>query len=93
MNRITVRGDQWESPAASARRLCPRGPAMQPVRCPVLLHSPFGRVPAGIDMPVNAEPGRIALRLREAGWIVKDVRYDVSLRAWIASLATVRLAA
>ena len=60
---------------------------------PVLLHTPFGRVPAGIDMPLYSEPGRIALKLREAGWIVNQVQYDPALRSWIAALATVRRAA
>ena len=62
-------------------------------RYPVLVETPRGHLRAGFSSPATEEPVCISLKLRDQGWSVYRVRFDMDLGKWVASVIDSKRAA
>lgn len=52
-------------------------------KCPVLIETSQGRVPAGFLAFASAQPVEVALALPEKGWAPYRVQFDPLAAAWV----------
>ena len=66
---------------------------MRQRRYPVLVETRLGRRRAGFSAPAGEDRVHIALKLRDKGWPVYQVRFDPESGAWVASVIDTKRAA